>query len=247
MINRELVNPRSIVIIGASENIKKPGGKVLYNILLGKYKGKLYAVNPKEEKVQGVKCVKPENLPDVELAIISVAVNHVKGYVEYLAKEKKTKAFIILSAGFGEMGEEGKKLEKEIVTIVNKYKAALIGPNCIGVLTTHYNGIFAGPIPKLDPAGCDFVSGSGATAAFIIEKGIPMGITFASLYSVGNSAQIGVEDVLRYWDESFDPAKSSKVKLLYMENVNKPDMLLKHASSLINKGCRIAAVKSGSS
>ncbi len=247
MINRELVNPKSIVIIGASENIRKPGGKVLYNILLGKYKGKLYAINPKEDKVQGVKCVKPEDLPNVELAIISVAVNHVKGYVEYLAKEKKTKAFIILSAGFGEMGDEGKKLEREIVAVCDKYKAALIGPNCIGVLTTHYNGIFAGPIPKLDPAGCDFVSGSGATAAFIIEKGIPMGITFASLYSVGNSAQIGVEDVVKYWDETFDPAKSSKVKLIYMENVNKPDMLLKHASSLINKGCRIAAVKSGSS
>jgi acetate---CoA ligase (ADP-forming) len=247
MVNRELVNPKSIVVVGASENIKKPGGKVLYNILLGNYKGKLFAVNPKEEKVQGVKCIKPEDLPTVELAIISVAVDHVKGYVEFLAREKKTKAFIILSAGFGEMGEEGKKLEKEIVEIANRYKAALIGPNCIGVLTTNYNGIFAGPIPKLDPAGCDFVSGSGATAAFIIEKGIPMGITFASLYSVGNSAQIGVEDVLKYWDESFDEEKSSKIKLLYMENVNKPDMLLKHASSLINKGCRIAAVKSGSS
>jgi acetate---CoA ligase (ADP-forming) len=247
MINKELVNPKSIVVIGASENIKKPGGKVLYNILLGDYKGKLYAINPKEEKVQGVKCVAPEDLPDVELAIISVAVNHVKGYIEFLAKNKNTKAFIVLSAGFGEMGEEGKKLEKEILDVVNKYKASLIGPNCIGVLTPHYNGIFAGPIPKLDPAGCDFVSGSGATAAFIIEKGIPMGITFASLFSVGNSAQVGVEDVLKYWDETFDPKKSSKVKILYMENVNKPDMILKHASSLINKGCRIAAIKSGSS
>ena len=135
MVNRELVNPKSIVVIGASENIKKPGGKVLYNILLGDYKGKLYAINPKEEKVQGVKCVAPEDLPDVELAIISVAVNHVKGYIEFLAKNKKTKAFIVLSAGFGEMGEEGKKLEKEILDVINKYNASLIGPNCIGVLT----------------------------------------------------------------------------------------------------------------
>jgi len=247
MINRELIDPKSIVIVGASENIKKPGGKVLHNILLGNYKGKLYSINPKEEKVQGVKCVNIEEIPEVELAIISVAVNHVKGYVEFLAKNKKTKAFIVLSAGFGEMGEEGKKLEKEILDVVNKYKASLIGPNCIGVLTPHFNGIFAGPIPKLDPAGCDFVSGSGATAAFIIEKGIPMGITFSSLFSVGNSAQIGIEEVLKYWDESFNPKKSSKIKLLYMENVNKPEMILKHASSLINKGCRIAAIKSGSS
>ncbi|MBU4486390.1 MAG: acetate--CoA ligase family protein [Candidatus Delongbacteria bacterium] len=247
MINRELINPKSIVIVGASENIRKPGGKILHNILLGGYKGKLYAINPKEKEVQGVKCVNKEDLPYIELAIISVAVNHVKDYVEYLGKNKNTKAFIILSAGFGEMGEEGKKLEKEILDVVNEYKASLIGPNCIGVLTSSYNGIFAGPIPKLDPNGCDFVSGSGATAAFIIEKGIPMGITFASLFSVGNSAQVGVEEVLKYWDESFDPKKSSKIKLLYMENINKPDMLLRHASSLINKGCRIAAIKSGSS
>jgi acetate---CoA ligase (ADP-forming) len=89
----------------------------------------------------------------------------------FLASKKRTKAFIVLSAGFGEMGEEGKKLEREILDIVERYKASLIGPNCIGVLTPYYNGIFAGPIPKLDPAGCDFVSGSGATAAFIIEKG----------------------------------------------------------------------------
>ena len=247
MINTELIKPKSIVVIGASESLKKPGGKVLYNILQGKYKGKIYAVNPKESEVQGVKCLKPEDIPKVELAVISVAVQFVKGYIEFLAKEKGTKAFIVLSAGFGEMGEEGKKLEKEIVAVCSKYKASLIGPNCIGVMTTHYNGIFAGPIPKLDPEGCDFVSGSGATAAFIIEKGIPAGLTFASLYSVGNSAQIGVEDVLKYWDESFDEKKSPKIKLLYMENINKPDLLLKHASSLINKGCRIAAIKSGSS
>jgi acetate---CoA ligase (ADP-forming) len=247
MLAKELINPGSIVVVGASENIKKPGGKVLFNILKGGYKGKLYAVNPKETVVQGVKCLAQEDLPNVELAIISVAVNHVKGYVEFLASKKRTRAFIVLSAGFGEMGEEGKKLEREILDIVERYKASLIGPNCIGVLTPYYNGIFAGPIPKLDPAGCDFVSGSGATAAFIIEKGIPMGISFASLFSVGNSAQIGVEDVLKYWDESFDEKKSSKIKILYMENINKPDMLLRHASSLISKGCRIAAIKSGSS
>ena len=247
MINNELIKPKSIVIIGASESLKKPGGKVLYNILQGKYKGKLYAVNPKESEVQGVKCVNPEKMPEVDLAIISVAVQFVKSYIEFLAKEKGTKAFIVLSAGFGEMGEEGKKLESEIVAVCDKYKASLIGPNCIGVMTTYYNGIFAGPIPKLDPKGCDFVSGSGATAAFIIEKGIPAGLTFASLYSVGNSAQVGVEDVLKYWDENFDEKKSSRIKLLYMENVNKPDLLLKHASSLIKKGCRIAAIKSGSS
>jgi acetyltransferase len=80
-----------------------------------------------------------------------------------------------------------------------------------------------------------------------MEAGIPNGLTFASLFSVGNSAQMGVEDILQYLDENFDPGKSSRVKLIYIENVSKPQLLLKHASSLIRKGCRIAAVKAGSS
>ncbi|MCU0371415.1 MAG: acetate--CoA ligase family protein [Bacteroidales bacterium] len=80
-----------------------------------------------------------------------------------------------------------------------------------------------------------------------MENGIQKGLSFARVFSVGNSAQMGVEDILHYMDESFDPVKSPRVKLLYMEAVNKPDLLLKHASSLIRKGCRIAAVKAGSS
>jgi acetyltransferase len=115
------------------------------------------------------------------------------------------------------------------------------------VLTPSYHGVFTKPIPRLDPNGCDFISGSGATACFIMEAGIPNGLTFASVFSVGNSAQMGVEDILQFLDETFDPEKSSRVKLIYMENMSKPQLLLKHASSLIRKGCRIAAVKAGSS
>ncbi len=124
---------------------------------------------------------------------------------------------------------------------------SLVGPNCIGVLTTHYAGVFTTPIPRLDPLGCDFASGSGATAVFIMEAGMPKGLSFSSIWSVGNSAQLGVEEVLAHFDESFDPKTSSRVKLLYIEDVKKPAMLLKHARSLIRKGCRIAAIKSGSS
>jgi acetyltransferase len=80
-----------------------------------------------------------------------------------------------------------------------------------------------------------------------MEAGMPKGLTFSSVYSVGNSAQMGVEDILKDMDENFDPATSSRIKLLYVESINKPQMLLKHASSLISKGCRIAAIKSGGS
>ncbi len=248
MITKELINPRSIVIIGGSADIQKPGGKVLKNILDGNYKGDLYVTNLKEDMVQGIKSYKnPSDLPIVDLAIIAIAAPYVLETVKILAQEKDTKAFIILSAGFSELNEEGKKLEQEIVEIVNRVKGSLIGPNCIGAMLPAYQGVFTLPIPKLDPKGCDFISGSGATACFILESAIPKGLTFASVFSVGNSAQMGVEEVLQYFDETFDPNTSSRVKLLYLEDIAKPDLLLKHASSLIRKGCKIAAIKAGGS
>ena len=82
---------------------------------------------------------------------------------------------------------------------------------------------------------------------YIIESGIPKGLRFANVFSVGNSAQTGVEDILAYLDKSYEPGISPRVKLLYIENINDPDKLLYHASSLIQKGCKIAAIKAGSS
>lgn len=248
MINQQLVNPRSIVVVGGSEDVSKPGGKLLKNILDGGYQGDLYVSNPKADKIQGIRSYKnPDDLPETDLAILAIAAKYCPGTIEYLAKNKNTRAFIVLSAGFSEENEEGAILEKQMVDAVNQVNGCLIGPNCVGFLNRNYNGVFTTPIPKLDPAGCDFISGSGATAVFIMEAGIPNGLTFSSVYSVGNSAQLGVEDVLKYMDQSFDPENSPRVKLLYIESIDKPQMLLKHASSLIRKGCKIAAVKAGSS
>lgn len=248
MITNQLIHPTSIVIVGGSNDINKPGGKVLKNLIDNQFSGKIYVVNPKEEEIQGIKCHKSvENIPSCDLAILAIAAKYCPDTVEILAREKQTRAFIILSAGFHEESEAGAILEQQIVDTVNQYNACLIGPNCIGMMNHHHTSVFTTPIPKLDPKGVDFISGSGATAVFIMEASIPKGLTFSSVYSVGNSAQMGVEDVLKYLDETFDSDKSSKVKLLYIESVNKPDMLLKHASSLIKKGCKIAAIKSGSS
>jgi len=248
MITNELINPASIVIVGGSNDTAKPGGKVLKNLIDNHFDGKLYVVNPKEEIIQGIICHKSvDEIPDCDLAILAIAAKYCPDTVEKLARDKQTRAFIILSAGFHEESAEGAILEEKIVSTVNQYNACLIGPNCIGMMNHHHTSVFTTPIPKLDPKGVDFISGSGATAVFIMEASIPKGLTFSSVYSVGNSAQLGVEDVLKYLDENFDPETSSRVKLLYIESVNKPDMLLKHASSLIRKGCSIAAIKSGSS
>ena len=248
MITKQLTHPRSIVVVGGSNDIEKPGGKVLKNLLEGGFDGELYVMNPKEDEIQGIKSFRdPKEMPDVDLAIIAIAAKYTPDTVEFLAQNNNTRAFIVLSAGFSEESPEGKLLEDKIVASVNMVNGSLIGPNCIGVLTPQYHGVFTKPIPKLNPKGCDFISGSGATACFIMEAGIPKGLTFNNVYSVGNSAQMGVEDVLQYMDETFDPEKDPKVKLLYLEKIDKPGLLLKHAASLIRKGCRIAAVKAGAS
>ncbi len=247
MIHHAVFSPSSIVVVGASDDISKVGGRILKNILESSFSGPLYGINPKAEEVQGVPCPPLEDLPEIELAILAVHARFIPSYMQKLAEQKQTKGFIVLSAGFSEMGEEGTQLQDEIVAIARSCGGTVIGPNCTGVLTEDYAGVFAGPVPELSKEGCDLASGSGATAAFILEQGISAGLRFRQMISVGNSAQVGVEDVLAYWDETFDPENSAKIKLLYLESIANPRRLLKHSRSLREKGCRICAVKSGRS
>jgi acetyltransferase len=246
MINKQLIDPESIVVVGASNNIAKPGGKLFHNIHNGTFHGKLYAINPREDTIQGFPSYREvKELPQVELAILAIPASLCLETVRELAETKNTKAFIIVSAGFSEENDEGVRIEREIVEVCRSHGAALIGPNCIGVMTPGYQGVFTLPIPRLDPKGCDFISGSGATAVFIMEAGLQKGLRFAHVFSVGNSAETGVEDVLAYFDETYVEGVSSRVKILYFETIKKPRSLLKHATSLIRKGCCIAAVKAG--
>ena len=248
MINQQLLNPASIVVIGGSNNVHKPGGSIVRNLISGGYQGTLRIVNPKEDEVQGIKAFHDaRELPPTDLAILVVAARFCPDYVELLAKEKQTRAFIIISAGFGEETKAGAELEQRILDTCEMYGAALIGPNCIGLLNRNHHSVFTLPIPNLDPKGADFISGSGATAVFILESAVIKGLKFNSVWSIGNGKQIGIEDVLQYMDDNFDPDRDSKVKLLYIENIADPDKLLFYASNLIRKGCRIAAIKAGSS
>ena len=248
MINQQLLQPESIVVIGGSNNVHKPGGAVVRNLMNGGYEGTLRVVNPKEDEVQGIKAFHDvKELPPTDLAILVVAARFCPDYVDFLASEKNVRAFIIISAGFSEETQEGAALEQRILDTCERYGCALIGPNCIGLLTRWHHSVFTRPIPHLNPKGVDFISGSGATAVFILESAVTKGLPFNSVWSVGNGKQIGIETVLEYMDEHFDAEHDSLVKLLYIENIGDPDKLLYHATSLIRKGCRIAAIKAGSS
>jgi acetyltransferase len=248
MINEQLINPQSIVVVGGSNDIEKPGGKILYNILK-RYRGKVFVINKKHKQTQGIKThPSVKELPqDIDLAVLSINASACPETVKLLATQKNTKAFIIISAGFSEINKAGAKLEKEITDIINEKNGCLIGPNCIGLMNKFHQSVFTEPIPHFHPQGADFISGSGATAVFTLEAGYSMGLRFNSVFSVGNSPQTGIEDVLEYLNQTYNPDSSSKIKLLYIENIRNPDKLLKHARALVNKGCKIAAIKAGTS
>ena len=229
-------------------NVHKPGGAIVRNLLNGDYQGDLRIVNPKEDTIQGLKAFHDvKDIPQTDLAILVVTAKYCPDYVDYLCAEKGVRAFVIISAGFGEETKAGAELEQRILDTCEKYEAALIGPNCIGLLNRNHHSVFTLPIPNLDPKGADFISGSGATAVFILESAVAKGLKFNSVWSIGNGKQIGIEDVLQYMDDHFNPETDSMVKLLYVENIANPDKLLYYASRLIRKGCRIAAIKAGSS
>lgn len=248
MLNQQLINPRSILVAGGSNNLEKPGGNVLHNIIKNGYQGELCVLNPHQAVVQGLQaCQTADGLPQViDLAVIAIAAADCPSLIAQLANQHHTKAFIVVSAGFSELNEHGAQLEQEMKAIVDSVDGCLIGPNCIGVITPCHSSVFTTPTPKPMPGGVDMITASGAMAVFTMEAGLEKGVRFNHIFSVGNGIQTSVEDVLAYMDENFS-AQSSRIITLYFESIRHPQLLLKHALSLHQKGCTIAAIKAGTS
>ena len=241
----KLLAPASVAVIGASDETKKPGGKIVSNILKKNYRGKLYLVNAKAGRIQGMDSVSsPAELPEVpELCYIATPARFVSRAMADLAA-LGARCVIILSAGFSEMNEEGAEEEKKILKIANDNGMLVLGPNCLGVTSPYLSGKFAGLMPDMIPGGIDFISGSGATVDYLIEQAIRRGLRFHSFVTVGNSAQNGITEMLGLYDENHGP-DSSKLMMLYVEKINNPDKFLKHARSLAAKGVQIMGIKSG--
>lgn len=246
MINSQIINPQSIVVVGGSNHINKPGGSALKNLREGSFKGEIIVVNAKEDCVQGISTYKKvDDIPPVDMAIISIPASQCIDTTKVLISQKGVKAFVIFSAGFSEVSEDGARIERELATLAQKENVCILGPNCSGMFNMYHQSIFTQPIPLLSPKGVDMASASGGMATFIIENAILQGIRFSSVWSVGNAVQNGVEEILAYWDKSYTKGESSPIKLLYIENIRSPYKFLQHARSLVKKGCWVVALKSG--
>jgi acetyltransferase len=161
--------PKSVAIVGASRQKGKVGYEILTNLVAGAYLGKIFPVNPKADEIEGLKCY-----PDLasigqtpELVIIIVPAPFVAGVLEECAKVR-AKSAIIITAGFKEIGPEGKKLEEEIVRIARRAGIRFIGPNCLGVISPGHklNASFGGDLPV--PGSIGYISQSGALLAAIL-------------------------------------------------------------------------------
>ncbi len=238
-----IFRPRSIAVIGASTTRGKIGREMIHNILLAEFQGKVFPVNPNSSVVHSIKAYSTVlDVPDsVDLAIIIVAKKHVREMARQCG-EKGVKGLVVISAGFSEVGKEGKKRELELLAVCHEYGMRMIGPNCFGIVNTspdvRLNATFGKINPKIGRIG--FITQSGAMGEAIMNHANELGIGFSIIASIGNKADISSNDILDYMQD--DP--NTDIILMYLENFGNPQNFTRIARK-ISRTKPIIAVKSG--
>jgi len=229
---KPILSPKSIAVIGASRRSGAVGNRIVKNILESGFKGPIYPINPKADKIHGLKCypsvLKVEG--DVDLAVVAVPARIVPEVVEE-AGVKGVKGLIVISAGFREIGEEGAKLEKEVLTLCRKYGMRMVGPNCLGVINTSVpmNTTFASSQPI--PGSIAFLSQSGALCTAVIDWAPKEGLGFSVIVSLGNSADLNVVDFI----EALKEDENTRVIACYIEGISEGDRFVKAVGEVSRK------------
>jgi len=234
-------NPASMAIVGASQTPGKVGYEILANMIKAGFPGKVFPVNPNAKTIEGLACY-----PDVasigqipELVIIVVPAKIVPSIMRQCAKAG-VKSVVIITAGFKEVGPEGKELEQQVVQIARQAGIRVIGPNCLGVIApaNKLNASFGGDLPRTGVIG--YLSQSGALLAAILDFANANNIGFSKLASIGNKADVDELDVIR----AFGADPSVKVIAGYLENISDGDAFLREAER-ISRRKPILLMKSG--
>ena len=240
-MDSSILSPKSIAIVGVSQNPEKISSVMLRNLINGGYNGKIYPVNPKYEELQGRR-VYPNILAipeDVDMVCIAIPYQFVEDVVDQCV-EKKVKSVVIISAGFGEVGPEGAELQERITTKLKRENIRLIGPNCLGFInnSAKINLTFARENPG--DGKIAFISQSGAFCTTILDMACEQGLGFSHVLSIGNKADIHENDLM----EMFVADNNIKAIALYLEEfsdgkefvtlsqrANKPILLIAPGSS----------------
>jgi acetyl coenzyme A synthetase (ADP forming)-like protein len=237
--------PGSIAVVGASRERRGVGAEILNNLRTTGYRGRIVPIHPVAAEVQGLPAfARLTDVPDpIDLALIVVPSPQVADVVRDAA-QKHVKALVVISAGFSEVGDEGRAREAEILTIVRDAGMRMIGPNCMGLLNAHpgvlLNATFS---PVFPPAGrVAFSTQSGALGLAILDYARRVNLGLSTFASIGNKADVSSNDLIQYWAD--DP--NTAVILLYLESFGNPRKFGQLARE-VGRRKPIVAVKSGRS
>jgi len=236
-----LFNARSVAVVGASRDKKKVGHSVLANLANYGFRGRIYPVNPKATRILGMRC-HPDlgSIPGtVDTVVVCVPARFVPSVLEDAGK-KGAKAAVVISAGFREIGTEGRELEARCIGIASGYGMRVLGPNCLGFINTRngLNASFAHAMPRKGPIA--FFSQSGALCTAILDWSLGRGVGFSKFISLGNKADIDELDMLEHLSE--DPHTS--VILGYIEGVGRGREFIEAARRAVKRK-PVILVKSG--
>src|SRR5512143_500153 len=242
---KRLFEPRVVAVLGAAREPAKIGGVVFHNLVSTGFQGSVIPVNPKASEIGGVRCYPSvSEIPgEVDLAVLVIPAERVAAAVDDCVA-KGVKSLVVITAGFSETGEEGKRREAEVLEKVRAAGIRMVGPNCLGIVNTdpqvRLNATFS---PIYPPEGRVALSSqSGALGLALLDYAARLNLGISTFVSVGNKADVSSNDLVQYWAE--DPR--TDVILLYLESFGSPGVFARIARR-IGRRKPIVAVKAGRS
>lgn len=238
-----IFKPRSVAVIGASRRKNSIGYSLVHNLVQNEFAGTIFPVNPTTDVIHSLRCYPSvAEIPDpVDLAVVVVPRDAVPAVVDDCLAAG-IKGLVVISAGFGEVDDEGREMENAIRDKVREAGARMVGPNCMGVLNAdpdvRLNATFA-PTPA-KPGTVGFVTQSGALGVAILNVAAGLGIGFTQFASMGNKADVSGNDLLEYWESD----ENTKVIAMYLESFGNPKRFAQIAKRVSHEK-PILIVKSG--
>lgn len=238
----QIFAPQSVAVVGASPDPSRLGHRVLKNVVENGYRGRIYPIHPTATEVVGYKAYPSVlDIPDpVELVVIVIPPQHVLPVIDQCGA-KGVQGLVVITAGFKEVGGEGKELERQLVEKVRQYGMRMVGPNCLGIIDTvsDLNASFAALMPA--DGQIAFMSQSGAICTAILDWSKAQGIGFSRFVSLGNKADVDEVALLQAWGEDHE---NNKVILAYLEGISDGPGFVAAARE-VTKKTPVIAIKSG--
>ncbi|CAE6760253.1 GNAT family N-acetyltransferase [Nitrospira defluvii] len=240
---RPLFHPRAVAVIGASRSPQSIGYRLLDALQSNGFRGRCYAVNPHASTIAGVDAFPSLHaLPEpADLAVIAVPKDAVLSVVDDCAATG-VRALVVITAGFAEVGEEGRRLQAQLLDKVRQHGMRMVGPNCFGILNTdpsvRLNATFTSTFPLAGSIAMSSQSGALGLALLAASRRLQLGLS--TFVSVGNKADVSVNDLLQYWESDH----ATTVILLYVESFGNPRRFA-HIARRVSRNKPIVALKAG--